>query len=354
MASQYRNEIINQLMMRLILIRVIALFSMCLVSLGIFAQEKTLQYYNTHESEILPDARESFRRGDYDRTIELCKWHYIISGNNLAASLREKSERCAQLLDEMNELRAEGNIKEAKEKAQAILSINPDDAFAKEVLKIEESVPPIQDTVVVPPPPEVKDTVVVPPPVVKDTVIVPEVIQTADESIPSAASAERLNEPRTRFVVKGGASILDLKQMSQSVAPGGAIGLYDIGGSPIGVEVGGYFCSGLPTSSLFGADASIVARIAKGVYPKIGAGYFTCNPSESSKTSTTGLCAIGGLTFVLGQHFCLEIGAKYYPVINLNGTEMVSTSQGVSYEFPSVDQILPGGIAPFVSVGVAF
>lgn len=340
-------------MMKSSVIRVIVSLAMCFASFVGYAQEKNLQYYNSHESEILPDARASFKRGDYDRTIELCKWHYIISGNNSAASLREKSERCAQLLDEMNELRAEGNIKEAKEKAEAILSINPDDTFAQEILKIEEPTPPIQETVVVQPP-VVEDTVVVPLPEVKDTVVIPEMSQSIEEPIPSATTTDKRYEPHTRFVIKGVASILDLKQISQSFAPGGAIGLYDIVGSPVGIEVGGYICSGLPSSSLFGADAAIVARIAKGIYPKVGAGYFSCSPTDDSKTATTGMCALGGLTFLIGQHFCFEIGAKYYPEINIKGTEMVSTSQGVSYEFPSVDQILPGGIAPFVSLGVAF
>ena len=293
--------------------------------------------------------------------MELCRWHYIIFGENATVeSLRDKSQRCAQLSKEMNDLRSEGNVKDAKQKATVILSINPDDAAAKEVLLIEEPAFPERDTVIVEPP--VNPDVVVIPPTTEETngdQKTEEIHSPIEEvsSIPSTTKPEPVQpyEPRTRFVVKAGATIIDLKQFSQTIAPGASIGVYDLGGSPIGGEMGVYICPGLSSvsASLFGADASLVFRAAENLYPKLGVGFFSCKSSETN-TSTKGMCVGGGLTYMVGGHFCLEAGVKYYPKVCVRGTEKVSTTPGASYEFPSDIQIILGGIAPFVSVGWAF
>lgn len=330
---------------------------------SLYAQEKTQAYYNTHESEILPDAKAAFQNGNYSRAALLCNWHYIIVGDNAADSLRDMAERCAQLSKEMNEFRSDGNVKEAKQKATAILSINPDDVSAKEVLSIEDPVPPIQDTVVVAPP-VVRDSLVIPPPTLDQNKSndnqKPGEIHSPFENVPSVPDATQQEhvqfyEPHTRFVVKAGATIVDLKQLSQTIAPGGALGLYDLGGSPIGLEAGFYLCSGLlaQSASLFGIDASLVFRASKSLYPKVGLGFFSCNSTVETGVGTKGLCAGLALSFLVGGHLCIEVGAKYYPEINLHGYEMVTTS-GVSYEFPATIQVLAGGIAPMVSFGWAF
>ena len=106
-----------------------------LLSSVMYAQEKTQSYYNTHESEILPDATIAFQSGKYERTVELCKWHYIIVGDNAADSLREKAERCAQLKEEMEEDLKLEKINEARVNAKALLSINSNDSNAKKVLE---------------------------------------------------------------------------------------------------------------------------------------------------------------------------------------------------------------------------
>ena len=54
-------------------------------------QNKTQAYYNSHEREILPDARAAFKSGDYERTVELCRWYYIIVGDRAADSLRDQA-----------------------------------------------------------------------------------------------------------------------------------------------------------------------------------------------------------------------------------------------------------------------
>ena len=334
------------------------------VSWGVFAQEKTLQYYNSHENELLPDARASFQKGDYDRTTELCRWHYIIFGDNLTVNLlREKSDRCAQLSREMNDLKASGNVKDAKQKANDILSINPEDTAAKEVLAIEDPLPSNQDTVVVESPVIADDTVVSAPikGQVQEVVDEPKqepIQQLSNESFtPSVTKSKksRTYEPHTRFVLKAGASILNLKQFAQTVAPEGSFGLYDIGGLPIGFEAGFYVCSGLcdHAASLRGIEASFVFRESKVFYPKAGIGFFSCKSLEQSDSVTNGISFVAGLTFVVGGHFCLEIGAKYFPQIEIMGSTTVSTSS-VSYEFPAPKEVFSGGIVPMVSIGWAF
>lgn len=344
----------------------VALF---LVSLSgiLFAQEKTQAYYNTHEQEILPDARTAFRNGNYTRAIELCNWHYIILGDNAADSLRMKAERCAELSTKMIEFRAAEQIEEAVAAARSLLSLNPDDLVAKNLLEVlEKTDVPVTAPV---------DTVIVDVPAVMDTVIsekpveelpVNDVTQESNRSNPHEvvstsnntrieSDSPRTPQPQTRFVIKAGAAVLDMKQFAQTLAPGASLGVYDMSGSPVGMEAGFYICSGLSSHSttLFGIDASLVFRASKGFYPKAGLGFFSCNSTAGTGGGTKGLCAGIGLTFLFGGHFCIEVGAKYYPKVNLHGSEMVSTS-GVSYEFPAAIQVLAGGIAPTISIGWAF
>lgn len=349
-------------MMKTLFKHLFLLLALILLPLGLFAQEKTLAYYNSHESEILPDAQAAFRKGDYERTLELCRWHYIIFGDDSAYVLRDQADRCSKLADEMTRLKEEGKVKEAKLKASALLSLNPNDAAAKAILSIEEVVPPVQveDTVVVPPPVEPVDVLIdtekpqketVQPTAEEKPLVEPEV---KPEPAPVVTPIKKY-EPHTRFVIKAGASVLDLKQLSQTIAPGGAIGVYDAGGSRIGAEVGGYLCPGLSSlsASLMGLDASLVIRAAKGIYPKLGVGFFSCKASDQNGSAMQGLCAGAGLTFLLGGHFCFEIGVKYYPAVKVSGTETVSTA-GASYEFPASREILAGGIAPEIRIGWAF
>jgi len=110
-----------------------AAVALLFIGLGAFAQDKTQAYYNAHESEILPNAQAAFRDGDYDRAAELCKWHYIIVGDNRADELRDKAERCAKLTLEMNTLLAAGQNDAVREKVRAVLALNPEDKNAKDV-----------------------------------------------------------------------------------------------------------------------------------------------------------------------------------------------------------------------------
>ena len=104
-----------------------------LVSLAVFAQVKTQSYYNTHESEILPDARAAFQEGNYERTIELCKLHYIIVGNQDAAQLREMAER--SLLSKNNQS-DNGSLKEMTDRALSLAEYGDYDESLEVSLKV--------------------------------------------------------------------------------------------------------------------------------------------------------------------------------------------------------------------------
>ena len=358
--------------MRTIFLRAFfAVFFFALFGIGALAQDKTQAYYNNHEREILPDARTAFRNGRYDRAVELCRWHYIFVGNNDADALRDQANRCGELSRSMAEMRADGNMREAREMANTLLSINPDDTAAKQLLKeldaLEKAIEPelkpepkpvFVDTVAAPISSERMDAIVEEKPTEKleerqaDVVIKEDIPDSYRPVTPTQAvqKPKSPETPHTRFVAKVDAVLLDMKQ----IVPGASIGLYDLGGSLIGLEAGAYFSSSLAekTASVFGMDASVAFRVGKGMYPKLGAGFFSCK-SNLTGTGTKGLCAGLGVTFLIGGNFCVEVGAKYYPKVNVSGTETVSTA-GTTYEFPKTVQIIAGGIAPVVSLGWSF
>ena len=322
------------------------------LSFALLAQEKTQSYYLTHESEILPDAQASFKQGDYDRAVELCLWHYIIIGTQAAESLRDNAGKCAALSRELAGHIEAGRDKEAEESARALVALNPDDPAANDFLanlRVQEEIPEPVVVVAEPPALEIQETVS------EETTpeeTAPEEPQTVEVARPSRPVPSVAVPISNRFIVKANAAVLDLKQFAQSIAPGVSLGLYDISGSPVGAEVGAYVCSGLPVASLFGMDASLAFRVANGIYPKAGIGFFSCNPKESSGKGTIGLCAGIGLTYLTG-HLCLEAGLKFYPEVKIQGTEKYSTD-GVSYDFPSAVSALSGGIAPMVGIGWSF
>ena len=335
-----------------------------LVPAVLFAQEKTQSYYNQHVNEILPDAREAFESGRYDRAIELCLWHYIIVGDKAADSLRERAEQCATLLKDMTDLYSSGRLDEAREKANVLLLNNANDPAAKEILKklaLQDTNASI-DTLSVPEPQGAEELVTeIPVSEEKEMEITFQDTTRPASETPVQGISEPVfvsrssNDNRTMFVLKAGVSALDLKNLGKGLAPGVSIGAYNLGGSIVGIEGGGYLCPDLLSSgSLFGMDLSLVLRIANGVYPKIGAGFFSFKGKSDGATATHGLNVGTGFTFLVGESVCIEIGVRYFPEICTDGVQTVSTTPGVSYEFPSIVQIIPGGIAPFLSLGWAF
>ena len=315
-----------------------------------FAQEKTQAYYSTHENEIFQDAQSSFNKGDYERAAELCKWHYIIVGNNDANSLRERAERCVEISKDITALNVEGKVDEALEAARNLLSINPSDPDAKRILdefnKLEEPLPVEEEL-------PVADTLVTEP----VQIVEPELVQEPVSSVlVNSVPRYKGDNPSARIILKAGVSILDLKQFSQSIAPVVGVGLYDLAGSRFGTEVGLYFCPGLSDgfASLFGIDADLVFRAGEGLYAKAGVGFYSCSSKNGDGAVTKGICAGLGLTYFWGGHLCLGAGVKFFhPSAILSGTEKVTTF-GAIYEFPYSRTVVNAGIAPIVSIGWAF
>lgn len=317
-----------------------------------WAQNKTQAYYNSHEREILPDARAAFKSGDYERTVELCRWHYIIVGDRAADSLRDQAERCIQYADQMASLKSAGKNDEAKAAAKSLLALNPDDAAAKQLVKdieaLEKAAEPKQEPVTEPQQAKVEEE----PEKEADEpekVIEPyqPVTPTVEEPVWTPSSTEAKDN---QFVVKAGATLL-LNPFA--IAPGAGIGIYNMGGSPFGLDAGLYFGSlAEKTASIFGMDAAVVFRVSDTIYPKAGLGFFSCKSRETG-SGTNGLCAGAGVNILVGGHFCIEAGLKYYPKVYVSGTVPVSTA-GATYDFPTPVEVLGGGIAPVLSVGWAF
>ena len=104
------------------------------LSVTALAQERNMRYYDSHPSEILPDAQAAFKKGDYEAVTKLCEWHYIITGSRSASTLRDKAMRCSSLAAEMNSLSSQGNTSAARDKARALQALNPDDPAARRIL----------------------------------------------------------------------------------------------------------------------------------------------------------------------------------------------------------------------------
>jgi len=339
---------------------------------GTWAQNKTQAYYNSHEREILPDARTAFKSGDYARTAELCRWHYIIVGDRAADALRDQAERCGQYASRMAALKDEGKNSEAKAAAQALLAINPDDLAARKLVEEIEALEKAEHERELERQRELEkqqelerqreleaqkvseETAAVEKPVEESVKEVLDIDDTPDRPVtPSTTPARKPASAEVKdnqFIVKAGATLF-LKPFA--IAPGAGVGLYNLGGSPVGVEAGLYFGSlAEKTASLFGLDAAVAFRASGNIYPKAYVGFFSCKSSVTG-SGTNGLCAGAGLTFLVGGHFAVEAGLKYYPKVNVSGTTPVSTA-GTTYDFPTPVEVLGGGIAPMVSIGWAF
>ena len=121
--------------MKLSLLRTVSAALFLFMATVAQAQDKDLPYYNTHEKEILPDARAAFSAGRYDRVVELCRWHFILVGGKSADKLQDMAENCSRLSRRVSELYAEGKKTEALEEVRTLLSLNPDDSAAKKLLE---------------------------------------------------------------------------------------------------------------------------------------------------------------------------------------------------------------------------
>jgi len=336
-----------------ILQRVCLTLFLGLLSLTLLAQEKTQAYYNSHENEIIQDAQSSFNKGDYERAVELCKWHYIIIGNHFADSLREKAERCASLKKEMESLRDAGKLDEARKVAKSLLSINPKDALAQEVYDISMPTPEpasvekdtaslanvvremLYDSLV----DTVSITTMAEPELVlpveegninegsvlgEQPVEIAEQVPVKSKSSNNTATLGKNSPLRNRFVVKAGAMSGFIVLANEVLAYQGSLGIYDIGGSRCGVDVGAIYVAEVDPFVIL--TSSVVFRASKRFYPKIELGFLMENGVDE-------MLAGPGLTCMIGKHFCVELS-----------TFMLGFEEG--------DLVV--GILPGLSIGLAF
>lgn len=122
-----------------LLYRILLALFLGVITIGLSAQNKTQSYYSEHESEILPDAKAAFQRGEYERVVELCNWHYIIVGDHSADRLLEKAEKCSKLKREALSYFSNGQWAAASETAQTLLDLNPEDKQAQVLMHSEDS-----------------------------------------------------------------------------------------------------------------------------------------------------------------------------------------------------------------------
>lgn len=321
--------------MKTTILRVCLSLTFVFLSFTLYAQEKTQSYYNTHENEILPDAQSAFQRGRYERAKELCLWHYIIVGSHAADNLRDQAERCAMLTKEMESYISAGKMKEAKGVASKILSINPLDKSAKDVYQtpdplVVEKVPSIDSVAIkaLKEPLRLKSKEKESIDKSLDSEMAPAFTNlTSKKEMSSTSVPDKSDIRQFLFVVKAGITANDLSDDPKYYI-GGNLGLYNLIGNRLGVEVGCAFGSIIRDetyATVFSAhlydfyNIALVYRLTRLIYPKAEVGlreyrYKTIDKDYFS-SRIDGLCYGVGVTFLLGGHFCLEASAKY----TLNG-----------------------------------
>lgn len=326
--------------MKVAIHRIGVILHFIILSTTLIAQEKKQYYYYTHESELLPDAKTAFQQGDYERAKELCLWYYVIVGSHAADNLRNQAERCSSLTQEMESFLAAEKIPEAREIAKAILSINPADSKAKEISQLPDS--PKPDTLslsgIIPKltPKESVDTDAISTPtealslppkekgdveIGHDSEEITAAIFANTKEIISEDKREERNQksnffPRNRFIVKGGIAFV-LSKKDRDVFPSFGFGLYDMGGSHSGLELGAG-----PMSKYYSFyGLAYVLRIGEIVYPRLGLGVVI--DSGEYRMPFTGF----GVTLLSKKHFGFDIGACIYP------KGYVSSSFRIGYAF---------------------
>ena len=339
-----------------------------------YAQDKTQAYYSQHESEILPDAQTAFSEGDYEQTALLCRWHYIIVGDRTADSLRDKADKCRAILEEMRQLVKEGKIEEALDKALALLALNPEDIEAKNLLLAAETanneVTDEEEIVAVPDSLSIEESPVYDsePEMVPDTdqsdsafVDVSDSLQIIAEE-PYVVLTNKLYDHRTLYGIKAGVSITNLSNFIQS-DPGdmgrylaylGSLCVYNIGKSRFGIEVGTQFVPAVSDNASFmEIDASVAFRVSDFIFLKGLGGLYSYNHKTNDSLDTKGMNMGIGVTSFLDEHFCLEIGCKFYSSTQDSRNDAVNANE-IQYNPSAVLSLLPNGLSPYLSIGLFF
>lgn len=103
---------------------------------ALYGQDKSIWYYRDHKDEILADAQELYKRGDYDRSLILCDWHLQLLGEEHPEypkmdKLRSDIQVCKDLVDDINYYLRGKEMEQAKQAGQALSLVNPDDPRLK-------------------------------------------------------------------------------------------------------------------------------------------------------------------------------------------------------------------------------
>ena len=355
---------------------IIILVSLALsfLSLAMYAQDKTQAYYSQHESEILPDAQTAFSDGDYEQTVLLCRWHYIIVGDRAADSLRDKADKCRDLLEEMSQLAKEGNIEVALDKALALLALNPEDIVAKNLLLAAETANNEAD--------DEEEIVTIPDSLTIEEIPVydnePEMISDTDQSNPAHVDisdtlqilaeepyivlTNKLYDHQTLYGIKAGLSITSFNNFIQSdsgdmgryLAYAGSLCVYNIGKSRFGLEVGTLFVPSLSDNATFiEIDTGVVIRVSDFIFLKGLGGYYTYNHKTINSLDKKGMSVGVGVTSFMDEHFCLEIGCKFYSATQDSRNDAVNANE-IQLNPTAVLSALPRGLSPYLSIGFFF
>ena len=342
---------------------------------------KEKQHYNSHPEQILPAARTAFSNGDYLQTQKLCRWHFIVVGDENAERIRLDiaAKECASMLADIISLRNDEKIKEAKGKAQQLLKINPNDTIANETMLLED--PPAEPEPKTEPQPlpesepdstseeKVETTVEEPANSVTESEMIPsnKTDDSSESLIEQPLPAEEIDsimhpvdssdimetiEPRariskkynTRFALSVGAMACNLND-GFNFGPEVTMGVYDIAGSHMGLELGGFYP--FVERQTIGIDALMVMRIVRNFYVKVGGGAFICD-SDAASGSTKGLCPAAGLSYTLFNHLTLNANVKYMP-------EVIIYQQYEYYiNYLAKNSVISAGLCPSFSIGWLF
>ena len=344
---------------------------MCMTSLS-YAQ---MFYYQDHQDEILPHAKEAFKQGDYDKVVSLCDIHVSLRGRDHTEAseverLRNDASRCKELAFDIEKYTYEGNMTMAELSSDELYKLNPYDERLKLVTTKSYLVPKTPEMPVTSKETKRPETQTLPAKSA-DQVESIEPKKKADAPVASSGSGEqedlgggyssyysgRDDYFPPRLIISGGASFFgNVQGSSVTLAPGIGIGMYDIAESRMGIEAKVYISPWLASSTafLFGTDACAILRIVRGIYASAGIGFFSCSLSGEKSKPTLGLCVPGGVSFVLGKSFVIQAGISYFPEVNLSSSKVVKTSAGPSYSITLGQKVINSGIVPRVSIGFAF